>query len=164
MNRIHLEHVAKAHQVVGQLTLKQKERLVDEIFQKQPNLLASVLALSRSNVKIERIDVILNILLLCFEAVRCAQLRLPVVTEAIQELCLARIAGRSRFIEGLSNQSVEQAVNDQVAEHTDKNLLALVFHELKEHGFSDVRTEQEKLCVLDALNLVETIAYVAKDA
>ena len=164
MTRILLEHVSQAHQLVGRLTFQQKEQLVDDIFKAQPNLLASVLALSIQKVPYERIESVLNILFMTFEAVRFAGLKLPVVSEDVQEMCLKRLVGKSEFVEGLSVPLMEQAIEYQIDVHTEKYLLALVFNELREHDILAVRTDVDKVCVLVSLNLVETIAHVAKDA
>lgn len=164
MTRIHIEHAAQARQSLGKLTLHQKEQLGGDIFAAQPNLLASVLALNGLGVSHARMEPILHILFMLFDAVRRAGLRLPVITETHQDLCLARIVGRSRFIEGLSSQLADQATQDQVHSHPEKFLLALVVGELKDHDFFPVRTESDKFCVLAALNLVETIAHVARGA
>lgn len=163
MTRIHIEHAAQARQSIGKLTLHQKEQLADDIFAAQPNLLASVLALNGLGVSHARMDPMLQILFMLFDAVRRAGLRLPVITEAHQDLCLARIVGRTRFIEGLSSALADQAMQDQVRNHPEKFLLALVVGELQDHDFFPVRTESDKFCVLAALNLVETIAHVARD-
>lgn len=164
MTRILLEHVAQAHRRVGGLDFSQKERLADNIFRIQPNLLASVLALNKLGVSHERMEPLLHILFMSLEAVRCARLRLPMITEAVQDRCLARVVGRSRFIEGLSRQLADQAVHQQIDNHPEKFLLALVVNELREHGFDSIRSDAEKYCVLAALNLVEAIAHAAKDA
>ncbi len=164
MTRILLEHVAQAHQRVGRLDFSQKERLADDIFRIQPNFLASVLALNKLGVSHEHMEPLLHILFMSLEAVRCARLRLPMITEAVQERCLARVVGRSRFIEGLSPRLADQVVHQQIENHPEKFLLALVVNELREHGFDSVRSEEEKYCMLAALNLVEVIAYAAKDA
>lgn len=164
MTRISLEDTSEARQAIRRMTPRQKELLADEIFQAQPNLLASVLSLSRENISNERLEVILNILFMSFEAARHAELNLPLVTEAVQDQCMRRIVGQSKFADGLRSKMLKKAVKDQIDNHSEKYLFALVFKELKDNGFSSVRTESDKLCVLAALNLVESIAYVAKDA
>lgn len=162
--RIRVEHVAEAKRVVDSLAFRDKEQLVDEIFKTQPNLLASVLVLTRKGVTNEDLDVLLNILFICYEAVRAAGIQIPQVSESVQELCLARIVGRSKFIEGLSSKMSAKATKQQIDEHDEKYLLAIVMAELKEHNLEAVKTEAEKYILLTALNLVETIAYVTKDA
>ena len=48
----------------------QKVRLADEIFAKQPNLLASILALSRMGVGMVELEVPLHILFVTFQAMK----------------------------------------------------------------------------------------------
>ncbi len=164
MARIRLEHIAKAQSLVGSLTIRDKEKLADEIFKAQPNLLASVLVLTRHGVSSEDLGVLLNILLKCYEAVRASGTQIPKITESDQERCLARIVGRAQFVEGLSSGMSTKAVEDQVEGHGEKYLLALVISDLQAHNLTGVKTEAEKYLLLAALNLAETIAYVAKDA
>jgi hypothetical protein len=163
-NRIQVEHIAKAQHLVNLLSFAEKEQLATEIFSTQPNLLASVLALSRHGVSSVDMDVLLNILFICYESVRASDVQLPQVSESVQELCLARIVGRSKFMEGLSSNMSTKAAEDQVNGHGEKYLLALVIAELQRHDLAGVKTDAEKYLMLAALNLAETIAYVAKDA
>ena len=95
---------------------------------------------------------------------RASGTQIPKITESDQERCLARIVGRAQFVEGLSSGMSSKAVEDQVEGHGEKYLLALVISDLQAHNLTGVKTEAEKYLLLAALNLAETIAYVAKDA
>ena len=101
MTRISQQHIATALTKVKQLSSKEKEGLADELFVAQPNLLASVLALSISNVSMKDIEVALNILFACFEAVRVSGPITPMISEEVQDLCLARIVAHASFADGL---------------------------------------------------------------
>lgn len=163
MSRIQIPHIVAAHAAVEPLTMTKAETLADALFKSQPNLLASVLVLPRFGVSNKDLDVVLKILFICHGAVVESKIQIPMISEARQERCFARLAGRSRFIEGLSPSLVQRAVDDQIRTHREPNLLALAFGLLKEHDLHRVRTEAEKYLLLVVLNIVETLADVLTD-
>ena len=121
----------------------------------------SVLVLQRYGATLEQIEVVLNLLFVFHEAMKCSGRRWPVISEDVQERCLKRISGRVRFIEGLTPPLQAQATSDAVGDHTEQQLLAYVFGKFKENGLLGVKTEAEKMLMLAALNLVECIAETA---
>jgi hypothetical protein len=120
-----------------------------------------VLALKQYGATMAQLEVVLNILLVFFEAMRARGRVWELVTEEVQERCLARISGRVRFIEGLTPEQQTQAKVDAVAGHPEKQLLADVFGKFQEHGLLGIKTETEKMMMLTALNLVECIGETA---
>ena len=146
---------------VEQMGFQERERLANEIHARQPNLFFSVLVLQRYGATLEQLDVVLNLLFVFFEAMRSSGSHWPVISEEVQERCLARISGRVRFIEGLTPQLQAQATADAVGDHAEQQLLAYVFGKFKENGLLGVKTEAEKMLMLAALNLVECIAETA---
>ena len=146
---------------VEQMTLKDRERLAEEVHEEQPNLFFSVLVLQRYGATLEQIEVVLNLLLVLHEAMKCSGGRWPLISEDVQERCLTRISARVRFIEGLTPQQQAQATSDAVGDHPEQQLLAYVFGKFKENGLLDIKTEAEKMLMLAALNLVECIAETA---
>lgn len=163
MTHIKPEHIAKAVLVVNSLNVSGKKQLVDEIFQTQPNLLASILVLKRLATPDADLEVALNILFICYEAVRASNIKIANVSEVDYECCLARVVGRANFIEGLSSEMRVKAIESQIKDHGEPFLLALVLSELQAHNLAEVKTELEKRLLISVLNLVESIAYVAKD-
>lgn len=163
MPHILMDHIAQAVRTVDAMNLAEKEKLADEIFRTQPNVFVSVLVQSKLGTSYEDIDLLLNILFKCYEAVRVAGLNIPTISEEAQDVCLARIVGRARFFEGLSAEMADKATQDQVNNHGESNLLAMVMHELKGHRVCQVQTDADKSFLFAALNIVETIAYVAGD-
>ena len=146
---------------VERMSFQDRERLADEIHARQPNLFFSVLVLQRYGATLEQIEVVLNLLLVLYEAMKNSGGSWPVISEDVQERCLTRISGRVRFIEGLTPQLQAQATSDAVGDHAEQQLLAYVFGKFKENGLLGVKTEAEKMLMLAALNLVECIAEVA---
>ena len=146
---------------VDRMTFQDRERLAEEIHARQPNLFFSVLVLQRYGASLAQIEVVLNLLLVFYEAMKCSGASWPVISEDVQERCLARISGRVRFIEGLPPQLQAQATAEAVGDHPEQQLLAYVFGKFKEEGFLGIETEAQKMLMLAALNLVECIAETA---
>ena len=146
---------------VERMSFQDRERLAEEIHDRQPNLFFSVLVLQRYGATLEQIEVVLNLLLVFYEAMKGSGKGWPVISEEVQERCLARIAGRVRFIEGLMPQLQTQATLDAVGDHPEQQLLAYVYGKFKENGLLGIKTEAEKMLMLAALNLVECVAETA---
>jgi len=146
---------------VERMTFKQREHLADEIHARQPNLFFSVLALQQFGATLEQMELVLNLLLVFYEAMKTSSKAWPVISEDVQERCLTRISGRVRFIEGLTRQQQVQATSDAITNHPEQQLLAYVFGKFREHSLLGIETETEKMLMLTALNLVECIAETA---
>lgn len=146
---------------VERMTFRQREQLAEEVHAQQPNLFFSVLVLQRNGATLEQLEVVLNVLLVFHEAMKGSGKRWPVISEDVQERCLARVSGRVRFIEGLTPEQQAQAASDAVGEHPEKQLLAYVFGRFKENDLLGIKTEAEKMLMLAALNLVECISEAA---
>jgi hypothetical protein len=158
---ISISQLVEAERRVQRMSFKDRERLAEEVHDRQPNLFFTVLVLQRYGATLEQIEVVLNLLLVFFEAMKGGGRNWPVISEDVQERCLARISGRTRFIEGLTPQLQSQAVADAVGDHPEQQLLAHVFGMFKETGLLGIKTEAEKMLMLAALNLVECIAETA---
>ncbi len=143
------------------MSFQERERLAEEVHADQPKLFYSVLVLQRYGATLEQVEVVLNLLLVFFEAMKFSGRSWPVVSEDDQERCLKRISGRVRFIEGMTPQLQAQATLDAVGAHAEQQLLAYVYGKFKEHGLLGIKTEAEKMLMLAALNLVECIAETA---
>lgn len=143
------------------MTFQDRERLAEEIHARQPNLFFSVLALQRFGATLEQIEVVLNLLLVFYEAMRISGRVWPIISEDVQERCLRRISARVRFIEGMTQQQQVQATSAAIADHPEQQLLAFVFGKFKEHRLLGIETETQKMLMLAALNLVECIAETA---
>jgi len=164
MQRINLPVIVQAQRAVGRMSLEQKVALTDEIFAKQPTLLASILVLPRMGVAMEQLDVAIHVLLVTFQAMKLSGHQWPVVTEDIQEGCLQRLTARVCFNEGLPPELVAQVVQQFCDEHAERNLLAFAYGYLGDHDLWAVRTEAEKYLVLATLNLVECVTFVGSAA
>jgi len=161
MSSISSSNLADAVQRVERMTFQEREQLAEEVHAHQPNLFFSVLVLKRYGATLEQLEVVLNVLLVFHEAMKGSGKRWSVISEEVQERCLARVSGRVRFMEGLTPQLQAQATLDALFAHPEQQLLAYVFGKFKENGLLGIETEAEKMLMLAALNLVECIAETA---
>lgn len=161
MAAISSQSLAQAALRLERMDFQQRQQLAEEIHDKQPNLFFSVLVQQRYGASLQQIEVLLNLLLLFYEGMKCSGHEWPVISEDVQERCLARVSGRVRFTEGLSPELQAKATTDAIENHPEELLLAHVFGTFKESGMLGIRTETEKMLMLAALNLVECIAEAA---
>ncbi len=147
---------------IGRMNLQQKSDLADEIFAQQPQLLASVLVQHRYGTSFVQLDVLINMLLIFFQAMKDSGRAWPVISEDMQERCLKRVVGRVMFIEGLTSEQASQALADFTGNHPEPQLIAFAFGELTRMGILGIKNEAEKYFVLAAVNLVECICEAAK--
>lgn len=158
--RITQAALARAIRAVEVMKREQKIGLADEIFQYQPNLLASILVLPSMGVNMSEVEIALHVLLVAFEAMKCGGHTWPVVSEQVQEMCLQRLTGHMRFNEGLPLKTANELVRKFCDEHREQQLLAFAYGHLGDHKLLGVQTDAHKPLVLAVLNLVECIAYV----
>ncbi|MCP8689337.1 hypothetical protein [Marinobacterium sedimentorum] len=158
MGKISNASLASAISLLEGMTLGDKEQLCDEIYQAQPNLLASVLALSRMEQELPQIEVVLEILIVIHLALKASVTRLQLITEADQERALQRLVATVKFSEGLSRLLQEESIGQYEAFQTEPSLLAFVFGRLEEAGILENSQEDTKYLVLVALNLVACVA------
>jgi hypothetical protein len=90
MSRITTENVAAAIRKVSSMSLPQKEELAEEIHGHQPQLLASCVVQLKLGAYINDVEFLLNILLVCHQALKESGLRWPMITE--DERCKPLIA------------------------------------------------------------------------
>ncbi|MEY4564293.1 MAG: hypothetical protein RLZZ618_3570 [Pseudomonadota bacterium] len=143
---------------VRAMGVDERLQLADEIFQQQPNLLASVLVLPSLGVTMAQLESVITILFVAWQAMKTSPHQWPLISEDVQQRCLDRLTGRIGFLEGLSGDMLAKATQQQIDEHPEPYLLAFVFGHLGEHDLVSVRTEAEKYLLLAALNLVDCIA------
>jgi hypothetical protein len=161
MSAISSQSLVSAVLRVERMTFNERERLADEVYARQPNLFASVVVLQRFGVAIEQMEIVLNVLLVLYEAMKVSGKTWPVISEDMQDLCMQRVTARVGFIEGLTPAQQTQATLQGVSLHPEKQLLAYVFGKFSEHGLLGVATEAEKMMMLAMLNMVECIAEAA---
>lgn len=161
MSELSQAQVVQAAIAVERMSAAQRVALADEIYLRQPNLLASVLVLERMGVSLQQLEVPIYILMVAYQAIKASGLNWPLITEDVQERCLQRLSGSIQFDEGLSPELMRQAAQQRVGGHAQRYLLAFVHGYLRDHELQAVRSDAEKYLLLAAFNLVECIAATA---
>ena len=142
------------------MNMSQKERLADEVFQKQPHVLASCLAQKQLGVCLEKMEFLVELMLICFQAMKESGLTWQLITEDEQERQLARYVGAVRFGEDLPAGLRERAMAQYIEAHPEKELLAFVHGETAKWLQRIVPDESDKYVVLAAMTLMNCIAFV----
>ena len=163
MNRITAENVAAAIRKVKSMSLPQKEELAEEIHRDQPNLLASCLVQSKLGARINDVEFLLNILLVCYQAMKESGLRWPMITEDEQQRQMQRWIGALDFSEHSQSNGVSDSARQQyVDQYPERPLLAFVVNEtnqwLRLNSERNRDTESDKLVMMASMNLVNCIA------
>lgn len=156
--KISEKNVAQALIKVRAMDDARKVQAAAEIAEQQPILLSMVLAQRNFGASFEQIDVLLELLLTCWEAMRESGHTWPKIEELAQERCLARLAGQLKFADGLPNALKSQANENWTNSHPEKPLLALALFELQSKGLSTISNDTEKFLAIAALGIVECIA------
>jgi hypothetical protein len=116
--------MAKALIAAQAMDLQQQERLADEVFRAQPNLLGSVVVLPQLGVARSKVDFAVEILFVCFLAMKASGLTWPVITEDDQDRQLQRFVAITRFGDDLNDRLRERSMRQYLADHPEKDLLA----------------------------------------
>ena len=153
--------VAGAATTFDALAEPQKLALVDEIYAQQPNLLASVTALSRFGAHLEDIDIALKVLCVTWLAMKASGLTWPLIREDVQDQCMQSLTAKIRFAQGLPSNLVGSAVQQHVDQHQEPWLLAYAQSCLEQSGLVDLADEAKKWVALCIYNLVEVVASTA---
>jgi hypothetical protein len=163
MSRITTENVAAAIGKVSSLSLPQKEELAEEIHRHQPHLLASCIVQPKLGAHINDVEFLLNILLVCYQAMKESGLRWPMITEKEQERQMRRWIGSVDFSEhALSNGASNSARQQYADQYPEQPLLAFVLNEtnqwLSARSQRNGAGESDKFVIMASMNLVNCIA------
>lgn len=160
MSRIAREALCRAIEKMRVMGRAQKEALADELFRDQPNMLGSVLAQHQMGVSPEKMEFLLELLFVCFQAMRESSLDWPLITEDEQDRQLARYVATVKFGEDLNETLRDRAMHQYIEGHPEQELLAYVFVETKDWLLRIVLEESDKFVMLAAANFVNCIAFV----
>jgi hypothetical protein len=164
MGRISSEHVVTAWRKVLSMERAQKLTLADEIYLKQPNLLASCIVRPRLGVDEPTVEFLLNILFVCYCAMTESGYEWPVISEAEQERQMQRMVGAIRFSEELTEPIAADAARAQyITSHPEQPLLAFVLAQhgewLRDLASRNAERESDKFVMMASFNLVNCIAH-----
>ena len=162
MSHITIDHLAAAIRKIRSMNLQEKEALADEIHRRQPHMIASCLVQSRLGAEPAAVELLLNILLVCYQSMKESGLQWPLITEDEQERQMQRWTGAVQFSELAADSSAEKARAQYASEHSEQALLAFVVGEtnrwLHEISRRNAQAESDKFVMMASMNLVNCIA------
>ena len=157
MAKIKESSLVQAIKKSSEMDLTESEKLMDEIYLEQPNLLASVLVQNQMGNKIEDVEVLLNILIVSFLALKYSGVKLEMISEKTQEKELAKYMGHIGFLDGLNSKNTEIAINHFTESKSEKALMAYVISAMLKAGFTQRQNESAKYLVMTGVNIVNCI-------
>jgi hypothetical protein len=160
MSRISQQALSAAVQKIHAMSAGQKEQLADELFHVQPNMLASFLVQKQLGVSLEKMEFLVDVLFICFQAMKESGLPWPLITEDEQDKQMARYVGITNFGRDLSSSLQILATKQYIESHPEPLLFAFVSVELNDWLARVAPEETDKYVVLTAMNLVNCIAFV----
>lgn len=126
--------------------------------------MASFLVQTKLGVRPEKMDFLLELVLICFQAMRESGLSWPLITEDEQDRQMTRLAAAVRFGEDLPAGQRSRAMQQYIEAHPEKDLLAFMQAETSNWVQRVVSEGSDEYVVLAALNLVNCIAFVPMPA
>lgn len=163
-SRISVEQLATAINKVQSMDLAGKVALSEEVSVEQPNLLASCLVQSKLGVAAESVEFLLNLLLVCFQAMKEAGHNWPLISEDAQARQMQLHVAAVHFSEDINDPTLADAARKQyLANHPEAPLLAFVLSEcnlwLEDLARCGTETESDKFVMMAAVNMVNCIAH-----
>lgn len=160
MARISQQTMVQAITKVHALNRHQKEALAAELFAQQPNLLGAVLVLAKLGVKLEKIEFLLDLLFVSWQAMKESGLSWPLITEDDLDRESRRFSAIAGFGHGLSQALQDRSRQEYIEAHPEKQLLAYVQVETAKWLDHIVPEESDKYILLATWQIVNCIAFV----
>lgn len=161
MSRISQNALVSAIRALQTMDMQQKALLADEIFREQPNLLGSVLVLPQLGVSMQKVEFALEILFVCFKAMKASGWVWPIISEDDPDRQSRRFTTIIQFADDLNERLRDDSMQQYLASHPEKELLAYVQSESANWSARIVPEETDKYVILAALNMVNCLAFVA---
>jgi hypothetical protein len=112
----------------------------------------------------QAVEVLVNILLVCYQAMKESGLDWPVISEDEQDRQLQRMISGIKFSEDIADPKLAETARKQyLANHPEQPLLAFVLDEtnkwLRDLACRQAESESDKFVMMEAINMVNCIAY-----
>jgi hypothetical protein len=156
--KIRPELISTAILLVQRMGMADKERLAQEIFRVQPNLMAMVVVQTRFGANENEMQGLTDILLTCFTAAKLSALPMRPITDAEQAQCLARVSAYLQTIDQRQARDGGAQESAFVSQHPEQALLAFVIKDIELHGFQKATDATYAKLVLSALGVVECLS------
>ena len=161
MARITQKTLVDSVRRVAAMDVPTKLRLVDEMFREQPNMLASVLVQKQLGVSEQKMDFLVQLVLVMFVAMRESGIDWPCISVAEQDRQMNKTAGIVSLNQGLAPELLSRAADFHLKEHPEKVLLAYVVGNISEWMQKIEVEESDKYIIMAAINSVNCLAYCA---
>lgn len=152
------QHLKAALTRIEAMSPAEQERVCDEIAATQGNLLASVLVQQQLGGSIDDAQILIEILIVMYVAVKESGLSLAPVSEAEQEDHLRRLVESIKFSDGLEDRFLDSSVEQYLRNHPEPNLLAFALQKMAQAGMTRNPAESAKYPLLAGLNLANCLA------
>jgi hypothetical protein len=156
---ITIEHVGRAVVKLGNMSLAQKEQLADEIVHEQQALFTSFLVQKKFGVSYEKMEFLLNILFICFLAMKETGLTWPSITDDDVDVCTTRYVESVKFGMDVDPQQSHELIIQYIAWHPEQALLAYVQVETANWLKRVTPEDSDRYVMLAAANMVNCIGY-----
>ncbi|WP_027360701.1 hypothetical protein [Desulforegula conservatrix] len=151
------KHLSSAIQKAQAMGIKEKELVCNELFIEQPNLLSSVVVQQMMGNTLEEIDVLLNILIVLHLCIKESGQKISKISEDEQEYQLKLFTSVVKFTEGMDSQLIGSSIDQYLADHKERFLLAYVVKTMKGAKFFENINENSKFLIMCGINLVNCI-------
>ena len=157
--KISLKHVGLAVVKLEKMSFAQKEQLADEIVRDQQALFASFLVQKQFGVSYEKMEFLLNILFVCYLAMKESGLKWPKITDDDVESCMDRYVESVKFGMDLNPEQNDELIIQFIAAHPEQALLAYVQVETANWLKRITPEDSDRYVMLSAINMVNCIGY-----
>ena len=157
--RISIDHVKSAVNKLAAMDMAQKEQLAGDIVREQPALFTSFVVQKQFGVSIEKMEFLLEILFICFLAMKESAGQWPKITDDEVDACMTRYVNSIQFGQDLDPSRRHELVLQFVQAHPEQALLAYVQVEVANWLKHIAPEESDRFVTLAATNMVNCIGY-----
>jgi len=157
--KISIEHVGRAVAKLEAMDLAQKEELADEIAREQQALFSSFLVQKKFGISYEKMEFLLNILFVCFLAMKESGLKWSKITDEDVDACMTRYVESVKFGANLDPVQSHELIIQFIAAHPEQVLLAYVQVETANWLKRVTPEDSDRYVMLTATNMVNCIGY-----
>ena len=162
MKKVSKKDLSRAIKKVRAMDITTKEHICNDLFEQQPNLLASVLVQQQMGNTMDDVESLLHILLVLHCAIKEAGIIIPKITEEEQVRQLEILKHSILFSQGMSIDLVESSISQYVSNHKEPELFSCVLGSMREAGIFRNKNEASKYLMMAGINLVSCIADAKK--
>jgi hypothetical protein len=159
MNRISVSTLAKAKAKIEAMDMLQKELMLDEIYHNQPNILGLVLIQQRLRVSLQKMDFLLSLFLVCYQAMKDSGVKWPLITEDDIKQQMDRYIATVHFDNDPGGSLQKQSAPPDDDAFPEKPLLVFVQTETQNWLDTISPEESDKNVIVAAMSLANSIAF-----